>query len=79
MNNKQASAMTRGEFLVSVTPDAIEWNLVFEGVEIAVISGDPIKAGSIHKISEIDHFLNKERDRDERINSHLAPAYGIPL
>jgi hypothetical protein len=44
-----------------VTPDAIEWNLVFEGVEIAVISGDPNKAGSIHKISEIDHFLNKER------------------
>ena len=46
MNNKQTSEMTRGEFLVSMTPEAIEWNVVFEGVEIAVISGDPNQAGS---------------------------------
>ena len=45
-NNKQTSPMTRGEFLVSMTPEAVEWNLVFEGVEIAVISGDPSQAGS---------------------------------
>ena len=38
--------MTRGEFLASMTPEAIEWNLVFKGVEIAVISGDPTEAGS---------------------------------
>ena len=38
--------MTRGEFLVSMTGEAIEWNLVFEGVEIAVISGDPNQTGS---------------------------------
>ena len=45
-NNKQASPLTRGEFLVSMTPEAIEWNLVFKGVEIAVISEDPNQAGS---------------------------------
>jgi hypothetical protein len=45
-NNKQTSPMTRGEFLVSMTPEAIEWNLVFKGVEIAVISEDPNQAGS---------------------------------
>jgi hypothetical protein len=45
-NNKQTSPMTRGQFLVSMTSEAIEWNLVFEGVEIAVISGDPSQAGS---------------------------------
>jgi hypothetical protein len=38
---KQPLPVTRGEFLVSVTPEAIEWNPAFEGVEIAVISGDP--------------------------------------
>lgn len=38
--------MTRGEFLISMTPEAIEWNLVFEGIEIAVISGDPNQARS---------------------------------
>src|SRR5215471_18838792 len=70
--------MTCGEFSSSVTPDAIEWNPVFEGVEIAVISGDPNKAGSIHKISEIDHFLNKERDRYERINSQASSLLGSP-
>jgi quercetin dioxygenase-like cupin family protein len=40
------TVMTPGDFLISVTPEAIEWNPVFEGVEIAVISGDPNKAGS---------------------------------
>jgi hypothetical protein len=45
-NNKQPLPVTRGEFLVSVTPEAIEWNPAFEGVEIAVISGDPNEAGS---------------------------------
>ena len=45
-NNKQTSPMTRGELLVSTTPETIEWNLVFKGVEIAVISGDPSQAGS---------------------------------
>jgi hypothetical protein len=45
-NNKQTSPMTRGQFLVSMTSEAVEWNLVFEGVEIAVISGDPSQAGS---------------------------------
>jgi hypothetical protein len=45
-NNKQSSPMTRGELLVSTTPEAIEWNLVFKGVEIAVISEDPNEAGS---------------------------------
>ena len=38
--------MTRGEFLGSMTPEAIEWNLVFKGLEIAVISVDPNQAGS---------------------------------
>jgi len=38
--------MTRGEPLVSTTPEAVEWNLVFKGVEIAVISEDPNQAGS---------------------------------
>jgi hypothetical protein len=42
-NNKQ-TVMTPGDFLISATPEAIEWNPVFEGVEIAVISGDPNKA-----------------------------------
>jgi hypothetical protein len=45
-NNKQRSPMARGGFLVSMTPEAVEWNLVFKGVEIAVISGDPNQAGS---------------------------------
>jgi hypothetical protein len=45
--NKQMSAMTRDEFFVSVTSDAIEWNRVFEGIETAVISGDPNEAGSL--------------------------------
>jgi hypothetical protein len=45
-NNKRRSPMTRGEFLVSMTPETIEWNLVFKGVEIAVISEDPNQAGS---------------------------------
>jgi hypothetical protein len=46
IKNKQTPPMTRGEFLVSMTPEGVEWNLVFKGVEIAVISGDPNQAGS---------------------------------
>ncbi|HET6975138.1 MAG TPA: hypothetical protein VFI24_02360 [Pyrinomonadaceae bacterium] len=45
-NNKQMSPVTRGEFLVSTTPEVIEWNLVLEGIEIAVISRDPNQVGS---------------------------------
>jgi hypothetical protein len=45
-SNKQTPAITRGDFLVSLTPEAIQWNPVFEGVEIAVISGNPNEAGS---------------------------------
>jgi hypothetical protein len=45
-NDKQTLPATRGRFLVSVTPKVIEWNLVFKGVEIAVISVDPNQAGS---------------------------------
>jgi hypothetical protein len=37
--------MTRDDFLVSLTPEAIEWQPVFEGIEIAVLSGDPNKEG----------------------------------
>lgn len=40
------SPVTRGEFLVSTTLEVIEWNLVLEGIEIAVISRDPNQAGS---------------------------------
>jgi quercetin dioxygenase-like cupin family protein len=46
INNNKQTVMTPGDFLTSVTPEAIEWNPVFKGVEIAVISGDPNKAGS---------------------------------
>ena len=38
--------MTPGDFLISVTPAGIEWNLLFKGVEIAVISEDPNQADS---------------------------------
>ena len=34
------------QFLVSLTPKAIPWIPIFEGAEIAVLSGDPNKAGS---------------------------------
>ena len=45
-NNKQRSPITRAELLLSMTPEAIEWNFVFKGVEIAVISGESNQAGS---------------------------------
>lgn len=38
------------QFLVSLTPEAIPWKPVFEGAEIAVLSGDPTKAGSPYVI-----------------------------
>jgi quercetin dioxygenase-like cupin family protein len=38
------------EFLVSLTPEAIQWIPVFEGVEIAVVSGDLNEAGSPYVI-----------------------------
>ena len=38
------------EFLVSLTPEAIEWKPIFHGAEIAVVSGDPNSAGSPYVI-----------------------------
>lgn len=38
------------QFLVSLTPEAIPWKPVFEGAEIAVLSGDPSTAGSPYVI-----------------------------
>jgi quercetin dioxygenase-like cupin family protein len=37
-------------FLVSLTPEAIRWRPLFEGAEIAVLSGDPNEAGSPYVI-----------------------------
>jgi mannose-6-phosphate isomerase-like protein (cupin superfamily) len=34
------------KLIVSLPPQAIEWIPIFEGVEIAIMSGDPNKAGS---------------------------------
>src|SRR5262245_53936912 len=45
-SNKPMPEITPDKFLVSLPPDVIEWQPVFEGVEIAVLSGDPGKAGS---------------------------------
>ena len=45
-SNKQTPGITCDDFLVSLTPEAIQWNPVFEGVEVAVILGDPNKTGS---------------------------------
>ena len=46
-----ASRTTRHrEFLVSVTPETIEWKPVFEGAGIAVVSGDPNSASSPYVI-----------------------------
>jgi len=38
------------QFLVSLTPEAIPWKPLFEGAEMAVLSGDPHKAGSPYVI-----------------------------
>ena len=38
------------QFLVSLTPQAIKWEPLFEGAEFAVLSGDPTKAGSPYVI-----------------------------
>jgi hypothetical protein len=38
------------QFLVSLTPHAIKWEPIFEGVEFAVLSGDPNKADSPYVI-----------------------------
>jgi quercetin dioxygenase-like cupin family protein len=38
------------KLLVSLTPEAIPWKPLFEGAEIAVLSGDPNKAGSPYVI-----------------------------
>ena len=41
-SNKQTPAISRdGEFLVSLKPEAIPWQPLFEGAEIATLSGDP--------------------------------------
>jgi Cupin len=45
-SNNQTPEMTRHDLLVSLTPGAIEWQPVFEGIEIAVFSRDSSKAGS---------------------------------
>src|SRR5262245_55190427 len=43
----QAKVETRDhEFLASLTPQAIQWQPVFEGVEMAVLWGDMNKAGA---------------------------------
>jgi quercetin dioxygenase-like cupin family protein len=34
------------QFLVSLRPEEIQWKPVFDGVEMAVLSGDPTKAGA---------------------------------
>jgi hypothetical protein len=48
---EQSPATTPGrKFLVSLTPEAIQWQPVFERVEIAVVSGDINKAGSPYVI-----------------------------
>jgi hypothetical protein len=38
------------QFLVSLRPEAIPWKPIFEGAEIAVLLGDPNKAGSPYVI-----------------------------
>jgi len=46
-SNEQTLAMNRDhDLLISLTPEAIRWTPVFDGAEIAVLSGDPNKAGS---------------------------------
>jgi quercetin dioxygenase-like cupin family protein len=38
------------QFLVSLTPQAIKWEPIFEGAEMTVLSGDPTTAGSPYVI-----------------------------
>jgi quercetin dioxygenase-like cupin family protein len=38
------------KLLVSLTPEAIPWQPIFDGAEFAVLSGDPNKAGSAYVI-----------------------------
>ena len=56
IKSKPTPEITRDDFLVSLTPDVIEWQPVFEGVEIVVLSGNPGKAGS--------PFVIRARHRD---------------
>src|SRR5262245_50098414 len=44
------------QFLVSLRPEEIQWKPVFDGVEIAVLPGDPSKAG--------DPFVVRVKHRD---------------
>jgi len=49
--NKQTPAISRDpEFLVSLKPEAILWQPLFEGAEIAILSGDPNDGTSPHVI-----------------------------
>ena len=48
-SNKQTPAIARDrEFLVSLKPEAILWQPLFEGAEIAILSGEPNDGRSPH-------------------------------
>jgi steroid delta-isomerase-like uncharacterized protein len=50
-STRQTPATTHAhEFLVSLTPETIQWERLFEGAEIAVVSGDPGDPGSPYVI-----------------------------
>ena len=50
-SNKQTPAISRNrEFLVSLKPEAILWQPLFEGAEIAILPGDPNDGRSPHVI-----------------------------
>ena len=50
-SNKQTPAIARDrEFLVSLKPEAILWQPLFEGAEIAILSGEPNDGRSPHVV-----------------------------